>query len=436
MQFSSAEPRSNWPYWHGQKISFFPARNVLAGCGLALGAAALAWGTLDVSAQTVLRSSPNLPFRQPEPAKYNLKWGKMQARISGEVQTEFNDNVNLTDKNRLADWSIGPQIGLGFIYPVSKDHLMQLSLGAGYRFYINSPSINSFNVAPNSAWSHTMSLYGVTLEVYDQFSILTDPTSRGDISGAPAALINFKRLSNTSGLLASYQPTLRWTLNAGYEYTIERSLSDQFTELDADTHTFSLGSYYAVNQRLTTGLTSSYSLSEHATQFQNNGTTFSVGPVLSLKATSHIYVQLSLAYTSSTFDDSGTTGDTSEFEGLTFQAAINHQLNRRISHSLRFSRSVTPGYGSNFSDTFSAQYTITTPLSRNLSLNSSLGYESFESSGLGETADRFIAHIATSYQLSQKWSTGISYSLASKDSSVSGRDYIQNRVTVGFVRQF
>ncbi len=103
-----------------------------------------------------------MPFRQPPAAKYNLKWGRLQGRIAGEIQSEFNDNINLSADKPLADWSIGPHVGIGFIYPISKDHLMQFSMGAGYRFYLNTPSINSFSVAPDSAWSHTISIYSVS----------------------------------------------------------------------------------------------------------------------------------------------------------------------------------------------------------------------------------------------------------------------------------
>lgn len=387
--------------------------------------------------QTTLRSSPYLPYRQPEPAKYNLKWGRLQGRITGEVQTEFNDNINLANTGKLADWSIGPNIGIGFIYPISKEHLMQFSVGAGYRFYLNSPSINSFSIAPNSSWSHTITIGNVTVDVHDQFSIQVDPTSRGEISGSPNSLVNFRMINNTSGLLASYQPTLRWTLSAGYDYTIARSLSDDFTDLESDTHTFSAGSYHALNQRITAGVQASYSISDQVRRIQNNGETISIGPILSIKPTSHIYLQFSVAYSLSQFDSTGTITDRSNFEGLTFQAAVNHQLNRKISHSVRLSKSVAPGIGSNFTETFNAQYGITTPLSRNITLNSNLGYETFTSSGLtGETADRYIFYIGTGYQLSKKWTVGVSYALAWKDSSQADRDYVQNRVTLGFVRQF
>ena len=394
-------------------------------------------GSEQLHAQTTLRSSPYLPFRQPEPAKYNLKWGRLQARVTGEVQSEFNDNINLAQTGKIADWSIGPNIGIGFIYPMSKDHLMQFSVGAGYRWYLNSPSISSFSVAPNSSWSHTITIGAVTLDIHDQFSIQVDPTARGDISGAPNQLVNFRLINNTCGLLASYQPTLHWTLTAGYDYSIARSLTDQFQELDSDTHTFSAGTYYAINPRITTGVTSSYSLTEHLKRVQNNGDTWSIGPVLSIKPTAHIYMQFSVAYTMAGFDQSGTILDRSNFEGLTFQAAVNHQLNRKISHSIRLTRSIAPGLGSNYGETTSAQYGISLPLSRSVTLTSNFGYENLVNSGVGsETSDRYIFYLGTGYQITKKWTVGVSYALAWKDSSQAGRDYVQNRVTLGLVRQF
>ena len=70
-------------------------------------------------------------------------------------------------------------------------------------------------------------------------------------------------------------------------------------------------------------------------------------------------------------------------------------------------------------------------------LHSTLAWETLDESGpTGETADRYLFSIGTSFRLSQHWSSAMAYTLSWKDSSLLGGDYVQNRLTLDITRHF
>ncbi len=388
-------------------------------------------------AQPRTRSSAYLPFGASESPRYNLKWGSLRGRVDASFQFEATDNLNLADTDPEADFSFAPQVNVGFVWQVSRDQMMHFDTGIGYRFYVNNPSVSSINIAPSSKIRHQLTIGPVNLEVHDGFTIQTDPTSLGAVSGTPGQLLNFRRFNNTVGLNASYEPIRNLTLDAGYDYAIDRSLSSQFTSLDRDVHVLGAGTFYAFTPKFTLGLQANYSMTEFLEKTQNDGSSWSVGPVVSYKPNNFFQVSGSVFYSVSQFDLTGTINDNENIGAVTYSMWLNHTLTRTIDHSLRISRSIGDGLGSNFTDVYAAQYGLRSRMTRKITLQGTLAYEHFLASGIaGEKADRILAYLGTGYQITSKWNMGVAYSYALKASDTVGRDYSQNRLTFDFTRQF
>jgi len=382
------------------------------------------------------RTSPYLPYTSPEPVKYNLKWGKLTARVSGTADSEFNDNVNLSETAPRSDFSLGINVGLGILYPFSEHNVLQIDLGAGYRWYLSSPSLNSFGLSPNTRLDQTIIIGDVHLNVHDNISIQTDPLGRPEIGGG-ISLINFQMFHNVAGLTAEWQPFRYVSFVGGYDYTLDRALTASFTALDLDTHTFNAGMNYIVSPRWTVGVGGAYSFTTYRLKIQNDNDTYTVGPTVTWHATKVISVNASVGYTVSSFDGSGTIADNSEFGSWTFQGGIKHTINPRMSHELRFGRSSNLGFGNNFTDTYTAQYSLRTQLTSAISLGTGLAYEHFRLSGApGEQASRYLATIGTGFHLTRLWSIGLGYSYALKQSDQPAHGYSQNRLTLNVTRQF
>jgi hypothetical protein len=409
----------------------------------AMGAGGIVLCSHETQAQPVggylMQTYPYPVYSPATPASYNIKLGKMIARFHAGVQTEFNDNINLSQNAPEADISIAPNIGVGFIYPLSTDHILQLDVSAAYRWYLNNGSINSFAISPTfpSRLDYRVMTSAGQINVHDTFAIQVDPISRPEISGGPTRLMNFQRFVNTIGISGEWRPIKRWGMMGGYDYTIDVSLNNQFSNLDHQMHTFSVGTFYELTSRTTVGVNGTYSTWSYNNKIQNDGGAFTIGPFIVYRLSKFITFEASAGYSVSFFDTSGTIGDLSNYGGLGYSASVRHTINSRMSHGLRGSRSFGLGFGSNFTESWALQYNHSWRLSSPITLNTTLSYDTYASSGAGaDSGSRYMLYLSTAYHLSRRWSTALSYAFAHKDSDLVGQDYTQNRITIDLRREF
>jgi hypothetical protein len=403
----------------------------------ALGLVLLAGAHAQIEREYFMRTPPYPVYQgRVEEARYNLKLGNMTARFGANVQVELNDNINLSERSPQADLSIGPQVTVGFLLPLTKHHLVQLDLSGGYRYYLRNGAASSINIAPNTHLDYTIYIEGVRVTLHDRFSIQVDPVGRGELSGRPD-VVAFRRLVNVSGFVADWQPTRDWGFTTGYDFTLDRSLNETFQELDRNDHTVFLGANYTVSTRVKTGVLATYSLSKYQQRVQNDGQTWTIGPTLSAKLSRFLTANASAGYTISTYQRTGLVQDDSAYRGATYQVGIEHQPHRLTTHELRFSQSVGLGFGGNFTDTWTLQYGIKTTLTRAITLHGTFAFENLKNSGPNaEESNRYLLYLGTGYRFTRLWSVGISYSTSLRDSSVAGNGYLQNRLTLDLTRRF
>lgn len=380
------------------------------------------------------RAHPTLPFQLPEPAKYNLKWGSWKGRLKGSVTAEFNDNINLASVNRQSDFYLGPEVGIGLFYPISHRNLLSLDLGVGYRWYLQHSELSTFHISPDTHIDYRFWVKDVQINVHDDFRVQIDPTSRPELSGS---VFNYRRFINNAGVDFTGQPVEPFTWTTGYNFTLDRTLNSEFESLDRNAHTFNAGAYYELSPRWTSGVFGAYTLNDYTRRIQNNNTGWSAGPTLVFKPSDFVVLDGSVLYTRHDYRNSGTISDTSDFEGMTFQAGVRHTINSKMNHSLRVRRSIELGLTSNFTDTYSTQYELQARLTAALTLDASVAYQNFKVSGAGgEEGSQYLVFLGTHLNLTPNWVLGLGYTLALKESDQSGRDYTQNRVTAELTRMF
>jgi hypothetical protein len=399
------------------------------------------WPAGDVWAQTaqddfVMNTAPVPAFNEAPKRKYNLKWGPLNGRFFGSVQTEFSDNINLSENAAESDLFFNPNFGIGLQWPISERNVLEFSLGMGYRAYIDHPQLNSLQITPDSKLKYQMRIGKIDLLAHDSFQMQVDPLSRPDINGN-SGLLNFKRVINDLGLKAEWPARRNLTVVSSYDYVIDRSLNNDFRALDRDDHTLGLGAFTRLGPSWTAGISSSVTFTEYLQRIQNDGISYSIGPQVTFKASRFITIDATVAYTHSEFDQSGIILDNSEFNGISFAVSARHNINSKMSQTLRGARSVSPGFGSNFNDLSVLQYGLSWRLNSFLSLNTTFAYEHLESSGTaGEIADRYLFYMGTGWEVARRWTLGLGYSFAWKDSNRALRDYKQNRVTLDLTHDF
>jgi hypothetical protein len=385
----------------------------------------------------LMRSSPAPTYVEPAPQDYNLKFGRLKARFHGSIQSEYSDNINLEDSNPSSDVFFYPNIGVGFQWPISARNILEFNLGFGYRAYVDNPQLNSLQVTPDSRLLYQMRIGKVNVLLRDNFTLQVDPLTRPDISGTGGTLIDFKRINNDIGLQAEWQARKNLALVGSYDYVMDRTLNRQFQSLDRDDHTFAFGGYSNFGPAWNVGLNNSLTLTEYQQRIQNDGYSYSVGPQVTLKATRFITIDTTVSYTISKYDQTGTITDRSDFSGVSFSLGVKHNLNSRFSHNLRAGKSISPGFGSNFNELSVLQYGVNWRLNSFLNVNSTFSYEHLDASGAaGERADRYLWYVGSGWQVARRWSIGVGYGFAWKNSDQPARDYQQNRVTIDLTHQF
>ena len=384
----------------------------------------------------IMQTAPYPIFFNPEPAQYNLKWGKLTGRFHASIGTELNDNLNLSQHHGEFDASFAPNVAVGFLWPISQKNNLQFELGVGYRFYVNHPQLDSLIISPNSRLDYRLFLEKIQITLHDNFFVQVDPTDRPDINGKSSTIL-FRRFNNTAGFIAEWKPRQHLGVYGGYDYSIDRSMADTFASLDHTTHTFSLGANYQLSPSLTAGLNASYALTTYSEPIQNDNESYRVGPYFTLKLSKFLSLDGAVGYSVSHFRHTGSLNDTSDFRGPVFEAGLRHIINSRLSHGLRMSRSHELGFGSNFNDLFSLQYDLQARMSSSIHVNTKVVYENFQTSGLaGEKAQRVLVYLGSGYQLTRRWNFAVAYGFALKDSNLPDNGYLQNRLTLDFSRQF
>jgi hypothetical protein len=382
-------------------------------------------------------ASPAVPaFQNPEPSRYNLKWRNLIGRFQASVLTEATDNISLSDDDAQSDIGLGPNVGAGFLWAISDANVLQIDGGIGYRWYLEHPSISSVNVAPNSRFDYQVYFDHARISFYDNIAVEVDPTSRPDLSGtSDEDVANFRRLHNVAGLLGEWSVAENLALVGGYDYGLERSLTSQFNSIDRDSHTFRLGSFHDISSRWTVGLNSFYSLSSYVADVHNNSHSYGTGPTVVVKPSQFITIEGAVSYSISSYDSNGSVEDSADFSGLTGQLIVRHTLNSRMSHEIAFTHGVESALNSNFYELSSLRYGLSARVGRAINLNARVHYEHYSSS-LDEKADRVGLHLGASYEFARRWQMQVGYGFNLKDSNLPGNDYLQNRVTMEFSRQF
>lgn len=410
---------------------------------------ALAWtgclasAALNVSAQErselLTTAMPYPEYRTLQDDHYGHHIGPVQMRYDLSVSAIFTDNRNYnTDGAENSDFGFRPSFNLGLFYPINDRQKLQVDLGIGYQWWSKNSHNNRLYISPNSHLDYAFGIGDVQMQVSNNTSTSNEASSRAEYAGGRDTQdISFNRISNSTGVSGSWQGSRRLTLNGGYSFSISRSLNDQFTNLDRDTHGFSASTLVTITDPLKAGLSGSYSMFTYSEGIQNDGRSFSVGPTVQWKPLDSLRLAGHLHYSESFHDQTGTVNDTSDFSGMTYGLSVTHNLNRAMVQTASVARSIDPGFESNYTDDFSVRYSLSASISSRLSSNFAFQYQKAGISGpTGEDADLYRFSVGAGYQILRRANLGLTYSLNTRASDLEDRDYVENRVTLTLSYQF
>jgi hypothetical protein len=406
--------------------------------------------------------SDGLPYRSPvntPQQNFNLKLGRATASFYAALQVGYQNNALATpgSSGRQDNILITPSVGTTIVYPINELNSFRIDLGVGYNINTEFPELNSLFISPASFIDYRIIVGEVLITLFN--TTATPAQTRPEIvgNGNPVA-VDFNRIQNSTGVSAGWSWTEDTSVSGSYSYMFDKGFDDSYGIADSSTHGFSTGVFHRLTPRLTLGLSGSYSILTFSENFQNDMTSWGVGPVISVRPTEFINLSVSVRYTVSTFEQNGAIADTSEFDGLTFSFAAGHQLTRNINHSVFASSGIQPGLGSNFSEQLSAGYALGWQFHPRMGLNFGFNYTDVQQSGAANTTVPVIVNgvllnipvtfltnekvqlynftLGTGYQFSPKLNGSLGYGLNLRNSDQTDRDVDEHSVFLGLSYRF
>lgn len=409
-----------------------------------------------------LRGVDGMPYVAPDVAprsNYNMRIGNAGMTFYTTVNFTYTDNALMSAQGRNDDFIINPMVGSSIKWDLRPNQSLRFDVGVGYRKSINFPEFDALIIMPSSMIDYRFSIGNVLFTVFNTTSTPAMPRPELVGQGGDPTSIAFNRISNQSGLSVGWAPWDGMSVASSYAYMIDRSLGDSFGFLDSNSHLVGLSGMQRLGPYWAAGIGANYSNMTFRQQFQNSITMYGVGPMLSFQPTENLTMAGSVRYTIMEASQDGAIQDTSEFSGVSFNANISHRLTRNISHTASGGRMVQSGLGSNFTDSYMANYSVGWQVNRSLRMNAAFNWNQFKQSGLfgalmpiqvgdeiflipgsvsmSDSGTVYNIMVGSSYQFSEKFTGSLSYNYMDRQSSAfAGRDFVSHNIMLTLAYRF
>lgn len=425
---------------------------------------------------------------------YNIKLGPVLAWFRAGMMFRYQSNFNLVSSDNPTaapegNFTIGPAISGSLRYDISEKARIVLSTGLSYQWSLNNNQ-DQLVISPSSALDYQFSIGEVNFSVFNNTASASTATTDPTISGTgDSSLMNFNRVSNGTGMGAGWQPYRDTTVSGAYAFLINRGLgNDNFNQFNRNTQTFNLAVQQALSPVWTVGLSSQGNIINYlpisiqtstnapATQqrVQNDSHGWGVGPTATWRATQFIVVNALVNYTVQTYEQDSVVQDSTDFSGVTFNVSMDHTINPYLSQTISGGRSVNPGNGSNFTEITTMGYRLQWQIMPVLALTGTFRFNQFDQSGGGfayfpyvpgaplppnfayitdddivvvkvadgQQGQQYVFTLGTGYDLTEKLSLGVNYSVAIRDTTNQSIDnvifgsYLTQSVVVSLAYKF
>lgn len=385
---------------------------------------------------------PVTPIDQSEEGdKYNFALGPVRFGVAVGVGIEFNDNIQLSDKNRESDMIFRPLINIDASWPISETNTLRLAIGASYAKYFDHSEYDTGGllVSPTSAIALGIQVGAVKITVRDRFSYQEEPFDVAPLSN----IANYRRYENQAGVELDWPINQMVNFGVGYDHFNLWTNGNQFSSQDHAIETIFIRPTVQVTPGIKVGLFGSYSAISFDSGERADSVGILIGPTVDIVFSEHLALYVEAGYQSLAFDGTSQFDDdflknltaaeralftdSSDSGGYYFKLELSHKVGPIFEHAISASRTAEIGFFSDFYDILHIEYSATFKGLRNTEIGPLLFYEHYETSGdNGETADRWGAAIGIRHHFSNSLTVGLDYRFLYKDSNFKNNDYYQN----------
>ncbi len=395
-----------------------------------------------VSAQEALQNSltsqavAKTRDQQMQNPDYTFKDGDFRMLVSPYLSAEWNDNVNLSQVNRMDDYIITPGVGVTSSYQLTQRNVLFLDISVGYERYLKHPNLSSFtlNSASRTGLSFDIGIKDVTLNLHDWISYSQDSAQ----SSAVANTANYGTFENTIGLSADWDLN-QITLSAGYDHQTVLSTSGEFDQVDHSAELFYLRSGFQVHPEVTLGLEGTASFTRYDKDVLNNNDAYTVGPYVTFTPGNYFQVTARGGYSIYQFQQTSQFIQTSDQDSWYASLTVTHDILESLSYSLAVGHETQLGVESDLSEDDYVRPNITWRIIKDWDFNTGLFYEHGKQ-GVGSvttgpgnlnqnyTYDYYGGSLILNHALTSRLSLSLSYRLTLRSSDQPDQTYTQNLV--------
>jgi hypothetical protein len=356
---------------------------------------------------------------------------------------------------------LSPELDINGTWVVTKLNTLRFRTAIGYAYYVNSPNLNRpvMTISPDSALSFDVYAGDVKINFHDQFSLQEETYNQGSLSG----VAQLERFSNTVGVSILWDTNdVVW--NLGYDHfnfitfgganSSSGTLASNVSKLDHSTDQVSASVAVKLSSTLIGGIEGTAAYSDYPDSPDSNFTGISAGPYFEFQLTKYTHVFLSGGYkgvfsganaAGSVSVSSSTAAQPSQGDPAGYYANLSfvHRLNRYYADRLEFSHTDEVEALSGHVQTDAVKYSGNWRINSRLTLSNALSYSAVHivagsaiSGTVASDYTLFGGSLSTTYQISPRMDTTLSYQYVMKTAERASESYAQNRVTISLGYRF
>ncbi len=112
--------------------------------------------------------------RQMDSQPYTLKNGDFKLLVTPSFETDWNDNVNLSKSDPQQDFILKPNVRLQASYPLTRNNLLNQSIGLGYDKYLSHDELSTWRLDSGSQLSFDIFVKDWKFDLHDRFHYTQD----------------------------------------------------------------------------------------------------------------------------------------------------------------------------------------------------------------------------------------------------------------------
>lgn len=373
----------------------------------------------------------------PESQPYTFKSGDLRLLVTPSLEMDWNDNVNLSEKDALEDFILRPLLQFEGSYPITQRNLLRFSVGVGYDQYLSHDEFSALRLVSGSEVAFDLYIKDFWINIHDRFEFVQDPAEQASV----AATGRYGGLDNTAGLSTTWD-LKDLVLTLGYDHENFIASSEAFDYLNRASELLLGRAGFRLHPRVTAGVEAGGSFTTYEQDFLNDSQGYSAGVFADWRPGPYFRIQARGGYCALLFDQTSQSITAKDQDTFYAGLTVGHEITEAVSYSLSGGHELRLGTDADSIEDWYVRPAIDWHVIKNLIFSTYLSYEHGEqgqrdqAGAVGETYDWLGAGLGLSHPITKKLSFMLKYRVTLRSSDVASRDYTQNLVGLRLTYQF